>query len=234
MQTIGRDEYEKLIAGAEVLARDDHGDKVLRLAGGDVLKLFRVKHMVSSARIWPHVIRFARAAQGLRERDVPTVRVQRVMRVPHIRRDAVVYAPLPGRTLRGMLDGADATTLDVLLDRFARFLATLHHRGVYFRAIHFGNVLVTDDGELGLIDVSEARLLRRPLGAWRRARNFRPMVRYDEDRAALRAFGMQRFVDRYIEASGLDGVRRRIFSFVLGLRPPLGPGALPFSDSRVS
>ena len=49
MQSIDHSTYEALREGAHVLEADGSGDKVLRLADGRMLKLFRRKRLLSSA-----------------------------------------------------------------------------------------------------------------------------------------------------------------------------------------
>ena len=205
-------QYEQLTSGAKVLSRDRHGDKVLSLADGRVLKLFRRKRLLSSGLFFPYAQRFAAAAEKLAQRGIPAVRVRAVLRISDMHRDAVVYDYLPGQPLREAAErNAD------LLDDLARFMAELHAKGVYFRAIHLGNVLVQPDGALGLIDVSEARFSRGGLSVSKRARNFKPLLRYQQDLDALAAFGFTRFLNRYIEAAGLSAcragaLRRRVVS----------------------
>lgn len=205
MQRMTREQYEQLTGAATVLSRDRHGDKVLQLADGRVVKLFRRKRRFSSSLFRPYARRFANAAHTLAQRGIPAVRVHEVLRVPHIQRDIVIYDFLPGRTLR------EAATEDAkLMEPMARFLAQLHAKGVYFRAIHLGNVLVLPDGRLGLIDLSEARFRRGPLSLGLRVRNFKPLMRYPEDIAALRAFGLERFLDCYLAASALSAARGEV------------------------
>lgn len=136
-------EYETMAKDAEVLTRDGYGEKVLRLPSGEFLKLFRRKRRLSSAAWNPYADRFALAAERLTKLDVPTVDVLEVFRVAEMERDIVRYRPLPGETLR---DTLAASPNDALLSDFARFLAQLHERGVYFRAIHLGNVMVIGAG----------------------------------------------------------------------------------------
>ncbi len=196
------DQYGPLTHGATVLSRDRHGDKVLQLADGRVLKLFRRKRRFSSSLFRPYARRFADAANRLAQLNIPAVKVHEVRRVPHIQRDIVIYDFLPGRTLR------EAATEDAkLMEPMARFLAQLHAGGVYFRAIHLGNVLLLPDGRLGLIDLSEARFRRGPLPVGLRVRNFKPLMRYPEDSAALQSFGLGRFLDCYLAASSLSAAR---------------------------
>jgi hypothetical protein len=90
-------------------------------------------------------------------------------------------------------------------------LARLHERGVYFRAAHFGNILVTQTDQLALIDISEASFFRGMLSPSLRARNFRPLISYPEDAAVLREFGIQRLLQHYLNASGLDADNQKRF-----------------------
>lgn len=207
------DEFHRIAHGAAVLARDDFGDKVLRLADGHGLKLFRNKKKFSSNWVWPYALRFRHAADQLARRGIPTVVVDDLFRVPEMHRDVVIYQFMPGRTLRDTL--AEGGSVDELMEGLARFLAELHAKGVYFRAIHFGNVILLPDGRWGLIDVSETRF--RPWSLWMRlrARNFKPLLRYEEDAAALTAFGHARFLERYVHHAGLS--RRQAHRLADGL-----------------
>ena len=49
LQTLSNDEYLALRANATVLEYDLHGEKVLQLADGSYLKLFRRKRLISSS-----------------------------------------------------------------------------------------------------------------------------------------------------------------------------------------
>ena len=62
MLELTKKEYESFRFGAQVIAGDQHGDKVLLLADGTYLKLFRIKRLVTSARFSPYWRRFARNA----------------------------------------------------------------------------------------------------------------------------------------------------------------------------
>ncbi|MCF5632082.1 toluene tolerance protein, partial [Pseudomonas syringae] len=104
MQKLDHTAYLDLREGAEVLESDRNGDKVLRLSNGTMLKLFRRKRLLSSA-IWaPYAQRFADNCQALHARGIDCPKVLQVYRIPGIERDAVHYDPLPGHTLRQLLD----------------------------------------------------------------------------------------------------------------------------------
>ncbi|WP_347903570.1 toluene tolerance protein [Pseudomonas purpurea] len=182
MQTLDHAVYLNMREGADVLEADGKGDKVLRLADGSMLKLFRRKRLLTSALWAPYARRFADNCQVLRERGIECPSVRQVYRIPSIKRDAVHYDPLPGRTLRQLL-GTDAS----LRAQLGEFMARLHEDGIYFRSAHLGNVVLTPENTLGLIDIADLRAYRKPLRKGLRLRNFKHMLRYREDRAWLLA-----------------------------------------------
>jgi hypothetical protein len=209
MKRLARVDYERMVAGARVLAADTYGDKVLELPDGLMFKVFRRKRRLSSAVVWPYAKRFERGARKLRERQIPTVEVVGIYRVKSIRRDAVVYRPLEGKSLRQTL--RNFKDQKVLIRLFAAFFSSLHEGGIYFRATHFGNVVVTPDGEFGLIDVSEVRFSRSALSLSKRVRNFKVIFRYREDREAILASGFELFLDSYLENSSIPMDDRQSF-----------------------
>jgi len=180
MKTLTNEEYLEMRAGADVTAADEFGDKVLLLRDGTYLKLFRVKRLFTSARFFPYWRRFEKNAQALQELGVPTLKVIESIRLPALDRTAVHYEPLPGCTLREVPD-FDAA----LVVRLGAFIKGLHDKGVYLRSMHLGNVVLTPEGELGLIDIADMRVFRRPLRKGLRLRNLHHLWRYEEDRRAI-------------------------------------------------
>ncbi len=69
----------------------------------------------------------------------------------------------------------------------AGFLAHLHDRGIYFRALHPGNVLRLDSGSFGLIDVTDVRFFILALTRHLRARNLSRLMYYKKHRRILGA-----------------------------------------------
>jgi len=187
--------------------------KVFRLAGsGHILKFFRVKRLFSSARLWPYAARFEHNARHLAELGIPTLRVIETYRIPVLGQTAARYEELPGRPLEELLAEKGPTPENVR--KLASFFASLHRKGVYFRSIQFGNILVTPGGELGLIDIVDMKLLGRPLGFGRRLRNFNHLFRNDVDRKIIRP-AIEPFLSAYRESSGistsrLTRIRRRV------------------------
>ena len=183
MKTLSLDKYKTMREDAEVLAADNHGDKVLCLKNGHIMKLFRRKRLFSSALIYPYGKRFADNVKRLAKLGIPTVEGLSLYRIPSISRIAVVYKPLPGSSLDDKIKLGQFKQENI--QQFAGFLAKLHQLGVYFRSIHLGNVIMTPDGQLGLIDVSDMKIYRRSLPASLCARNMRHFCRYPEHLDAL-------------------------------------------------
>ncbi len=207
MKRLHRDSYEQMISGATVISRDLYGDKVLKLLDGRMAKLFRLKRKFSSALVYPYAKRFERAARKLRKLNIPSVHVIDIFRVKSIARDMVLYNPLEGKTLREVLESSE--NKDVLLKNLAIFLAKLHDKGIYFRSIHFGNIILLSNGKFGLIDISDLRISLSSLRLQKRIRNFKHMLRYKEDRKAILDFGIDFFFDTYIENSDVSQRFRR-------------------------
>jgi hypothetical protein len=72
--------------------------------------------------------------------------------------------------------GLDPERKQKLKAAFTRFVIGLHAKGIYFRSLHIGNVVLTPDERLGLIDFADLRIHPWPLGRYLRARNMRRMV----------------------------------------------------------
>jgi len=201
LQPLSHDDYLALRAGAQALERDRYGDKVLALADGSYLKLFRRKRLISSAAWYPYAQRFADNALALAERGIPCPEVTGLYRIPSMRRDAVRYRPLVGLTLRHLI--REGTEPPRLRERLGEFVASLHAKGVYFRSLHLGNIVLTPVGALGLIDFADLRAGKRPLQAHRRRRNLQHLRRDEKDLAWVFTQGGAAFGRAYEDALGL-------------------------------
>jgi hypothetical protein len=200
LETISEDAYLRLREGAAVIESDGHGEKVLRLPDGSYLKLFRRKRLISSAAWYPYAQRFADNAAALRSRHVPCPEAIGVFRIPSIGRDAVHYRPLEGAIVRHALKAGTAPA--DLPERLGRFVAALHERGIYFRSLHLGNVVVTPEGELGLIDIADLRAHDRPLRPGERRRNLERLRRDQDDAGLFQGAAGARFDAAYAAGSG--------------------------------
>lgn len=196
MKKLTKQEYQVLREGATVIEADSFGEKVLLLSDGTYLKLFRARHLLSLARIYPYSKRFVRNALKLAEKGIPTVTVIELFRIPCIHRTAVHYSPLTGKTLKKLGDNIDL----ILINKLGSFIRELHEKGIHFRSLHMGNIVVTPENRLGLIDVADMKIYRKPLAREFRIRNFQHTARYPEDMATLMRF-LPSFIQGY-QSSG--------------------------------
>lgn len=177
MKILSLEAFEQLCVDSEVLEKDGHGDKVLRLADNSIVKLFRRKRLISSASWSPYAQRFASNCQVVGKLGIPVPDVIDTFRIPAIKRDAVHYRPVPGSTLRQLLrtHSWSAAEEAVIRQQFTGFVRHLHELGVYFRSLHLGNVVLLPNGRMGLIDLADLTTYRRPLNAWIRKRSIARM-----------------------------------------------------------
>lgn len=211
--TLSETQYLDLRSSARVLEADGYGDKVLQLADGRIMKLFRLRHSLSSARWFPYSERFARNAEILRQREIPTVGDIGCFTLPSRERTGVLYQPLPGETLRRMGVAGQLTVADCAAA--GRLIGELHHKGILFRSIHLGNIVKGTDGRLGLIDIADMSRQPFPLLKSQRLRNFQHLFRPDEDHVYLGREQKEALIDRYLEhagprLAGSSSFRRRI------------------------
>jgi hypothetical protein len=201
MQTLEQHDYLTLRDGAQVLEADRFGDKVLHLRNGNFLKLFRRKRLLTSAALFPYAQRFADNALALQKRGIPCPQVLAVYRIKSIQRDAVYYAPLPGKTLRQLYDQPEIAS--ALRAQLGEFVAQLHAKGVYFRSLHLGNIVLTPENTLGLIDIADLKCQRGALSLQKRLRNFQHMLRCSPDQQWLLADNPSEFAQAYLTSSKL-------------------------------
>jgi tRNA A-37 threonylcarbamoyl transferase component Bud32 len=174
---------------------------IVELADGSVLKLFRRGSRIANLRR-SRARQFARSARRLRERGLCTVDVLDVLRVNELGREGVIYRPLPGTEVRQLIRSESATA--EVLGAFARLAAELHRKGVYFRGLHLGNVILMDGGSLGLVDVAGTSFSRASLGVAKRVRNLTLILRYPEQSRAVERYGPDSYVGAYLQVSGLS------------------------------
>ena len=211
-------EFEQLRAGARVLARDKRGDKVLLTPDDHIIKLFYPRRRFTSARLYPYAYRFCKNARHLQAKGIITVQCEQLRYDRQHGRHLIRYPLLPGDTLRDHL--ASHPDRDDLLAGLAAFLAELHGKGILFRSIHLGNVLVLEDGTFGLIDIADMSIQRRPLGLWQRARNFRHLLHDHRDRERLEQYGYGRLLENYEAAAGIRGYRSTLLGRLIRRAAP--------------
>jgi len=181
LKIIDQATYQAMREGAEILEADGHGEKVLRLCDGNILKLFRRKRLLSSALWSPYAKRFAKNAGRLQGMGIGAPKIIALFRIPSIERDGVLYDPIPGDTLRHQFrKNPSPADLAEHRQKIARFISDLYQKGIYFRSLHLGNIVETPAGPYGLIDISDLRFLPFPLPRTLRQRNVSRLLRISE------------------------------------------------------
>jgi len=196
--------YEQYIAlhnGAEILASDSFGEKVLRLKDGSIIKLFRTKRIISSAFFYPYALRFVNNASKLKGMGISTVTVIDSYKIPAIKRTAVHYKELEGDTLRNYI--MHYSLNGDIVKKLAAFIAKLHNEGVYFRSVHLGNLLITPDNSFGLIDIADMKIKSHSLNIGKRIRNFHHLTRYDINTNSLKQ-QKEIFIREYLKICNLQ------------------------------
>lgn len=178
MHVLNQTEFDELVVSGTILeVVSKVGPKVIQLPKGEFLKLFRVKSLLSKYRVINPGKRFSDNALKLQKRGIATLKVKACYSVPHLKSWGVLYQGLEGVSLRSLVEqgGLD----EALLTKLVSFIALLHEQGVYFRSLHFGNIILTPSGELGLIDFLDCHF-KRKLYPFQRRRNFAHLFRYAE------------------------------------------------------
>lgn len=200
MRIVTAKELQDWLRQGEVLEKDSHGPKVVRLANGKFLKIFRSRRPPLLVRLRPDARRFAERAKRLQSLDIQTPLINECVWIDRDRLvSACLYQPLPGQAL-DQLFRTQRAEFDRLLPQLAAYILKLHLLGIYFRSLHLGNILQTPDGGFGLIDFLDLRLKRRPLGRMLVRRNFSHLKNYLQ-RRKVEGFPWDELIRLYDEAS---------------------------------
>lgn len=182
MQIVTANQLQDWLSQGEVLEKDSHGPKVIRLANGDLLKIFRSRRNSLLERLQPAARRFQRNSERLNALGIATPKIHDTFWVQREKNiSACVYQPLQGTPLDSLFNIA-RSEFDALLPALAAYILQMHRRGIYFRSLHLGNILRTPDAGFGLIDFLDIRFKGRPLGRMLVQRNFQHLRRYLERR----------------------------------------------------
>ena len=187
-------ELDALVATATLIESDSYGPKVYRLDNGEYLKLFRRKRLLSSALLTPYSVRFCRNAARLQSLGIPTIEPLALYQLADSAWTAVHYRALPGDTLKDLCKQEELFSPDLLPDLIA-FFHTLHDKGIYFRSLHLGNIVLTPEQRLGLIDIADLSFQRRPISKSKARRNLAHFKRYLKHEGLLEHFPYQALYD---------------------------------------
>lgn len=196
MQTLPAQQIEAWLTDGRILEQDGRGPKVVALADGRFLKIFHTRRHPLLARLQPAACRFSRNAARLRALGIPAPVVRELFWLdPKKGLSGCLYDPLPGDSVERLFK-ADPQAAQQLIAPLAAFIRQLHERGVYFRSLHLGNILLLPEGGFGLIDILDLRFKRAPLGRWLVKRNLQHLENYLQ-RSGLEGFSMDALMQCY-------------------------------------
>lgn len=178
MRIVTAQELESWLANGEVLEADGRGPKVIRLSDERILKIFRPRRRLWLSRLTPPALRFKRNAEQLLAKGITAPHITECFWLDKAQAiSCCLYMPIPGRSLEQIYRHS-MSEFNLLLAKFAEFIYVLHQRGIYFRSLHLGNVLILPNGTFGLIDFLDIKFKRSPLGPWLVKRNLGHLQSY--------------------------------------------------------
>ena len=203
---IDQDMFNALIDNGKILEYDHRGVKVVETVNKEIVKIFRLKQAYSSALIYPYAWRFKNNARLLKKKGIETVQIKKIEYCFSEQRHLVTYDKIEGQTIRELLtkNEKDADLIKKLIE----FVARLHANGVYFRSLHFGNIVVTNNGKMALIDIADLTVYPWPLSVNLRIRNWRHLLKYSFEKSFVTRFGDEQFYDRYADDAFLSLAQR--------------------------
>ena len=182
------------------LEQSDDLNKIFETENEYIFKLFRQRKLISGNRLYPYGKRFANNAKQIQLYGMPTIHIEFCKRLQGTMTYFVKYKKLPGLDVRTFLE---KNASENLWKDLAKFLAALHDKGIFFRGIHLGNLLLLDNGEFTLLDFARVKFYKKSLSTKARIRNLQHMMDYRDDVDHFAAIGKENFLKLYFEYAGL-------------------------------
>ncbi|WP_417787134.1 toluene tolerance protein [Stutzerimonas xanthomarina] len=178
MRIVSAQELESWLTSGKVLEKDMRGPKVVALENGLFLKIFYTRRHPILARLQPAAKRFAKNIARLDQFAVPAPKLcEQFWLGDNCMVSACTYRPLPGESVE-QLYRRQPEQAYLLLPELAAFIRRLHQKGIYFRSLHLGNIIVLPKGGFGLIDILDMQFKGRALNSWQIRRNFQHLGHY--------------------------------------------------------
>lgn len=199
--------WKTLCDNAQVISSHAvYGPKVIRLKGGEYIKVFNKKKGLSKRKFFPKYKTFIHNSQQLKALGFNTVEIVDVYFLPHIHAYAVQYVPLKGDDFRHVFKTNPQEGVGPLMD----FVVALHEKGIYFHGMHLGNVLYHEN-QFGIIDMADLSFHCAPLRADLRVRQLRRLFDYHQDHPCFESIGFENILTLYIAKARLSGIRKYWF-----------------------
>jgi tRNA A-37 threonylcarbamoyl transferase component Bud32 len=187
------------------LESSKRGVKVFETQDGKILKIFRgKKNRLSSNHFKPYAVRFANNAKHLQQLGIMAPKVESVEACPDLNIHVLCYEKLPGKGAATLVREGNRQTLDEVI----AFVAKLHQKGIFFRALHMSNLLRQSAADFALIDVADMRFRKNPLSLYMRLRNLKHLFMHRDDKIIWSQAGTHYWLKSYCEAAGFSSLKK--------------------------
>jgi RIO-like serine/threonine protein kinase len=209
MDRLSVQQFNELIQDTVFLKGNYAKPKVLlKTSTQEVIKVIKKsKKWFSISHIWSYAKRFELASIHLKKLSIPALYCKQIFYYPAAKSHIVIY---------GYIAGTDLCTLTnakspVCYTKVLQLMLELHEAGVYFRDFHLGNVLLQENQQLALIDVSSVSVKKISLNPRKRARNFLHWFNRQEDKPYFEFFSPELLIQEYLKLCQFTLKRRNKF-----------------------
>lgn len=203
MKRLTNSELQRFIQQHQLLFGTLERPELMLTSKQQIVKFFYRRKFISSSLFIPQAIRFQSNGIKLKQVGITAPEVSELIFCPDIPVHMAVYQYLKGDDLRNLCSKNNYGCIDKL----PSYIATLHQKGVYFRAIHLGNILQLDENELALVDITDLTVRLDQLTIFQRARNIAHLFNSTEDKQWLADYGLRCFLDRYYLSANLPDTK---------------------------
>ena len=199
-------EFNKFVEKA-----DDLGHRKTFHKKNEIIKIFNVRGYISSGFFNTYASRIIKISIRLKEHEITSIEITNELAFQYNNRlSGVSYKYIPGKTYR---DLGNKITKEMITD-LAKYISIIHKKGIYFRAMHLGNILLHNK-KLFLIDIAKIHFYPWPLFIFTRARAFRRMIKYQDDIKHFGLINYKNLISEYMVSSKFNHFERIRFQLYL-------------------
>ena len=199
-------EFNKFVEKA-----DDLGHRKTFHKKNEIIKIFNVRGYVSSGFFNTYASRIIKNSIKLKEHEISSIEITNELAFQYNNRlSGVSYKYIPGKTYR---DLGNKITKEMITD-LAKYISIIHKKGIYFRAMHLGNILLHNK-KLFLIDIAKIHFYPWSLFIFTRARAFRRMIKYQDDIKHFGLINYKNLISEYMVSSKFNHFERIRFQLYL-------------------
>ncbi len=199
-------EFNKFVEKA-----DDLGHRKTFYKKNEIIKIFNVRGYISSGFYNTYASRIIKNSIKLKEHEISSIEITNELAFQYNNRlSGVSYKYIPGKTYR---DLGNKITKEMITD-LAKYISIIHKKGIYFRAMHLGNILLHNK-KLFLIDIAKIHFYPWSLFIFTRARAFRRMIKYQDDIKHFGLINYKNLISEYMVSSKFNYFEKIRFQLYL-------------------